>query len=137
MPRALTKYSLSIIDEGCIQKFANSPSLVNNINPDELISSLPTDIHLVLGFDSGKKSKTIGISFSLLVDERTPSGLFNTRSFISVLIKDMVLPPNSTISFLSTELPIFAISPLTITAFDLINASHRLLEPIPDLARNF
>ena len=56
-----------------MQKFANSPLLVNNINPDELISSLPTDIHLVLGCDSGKKSKTIGISFSLLFEERTPS----------------------------------------------------------------
>ena len=67
-----------------MQKFANSPSFVNNINPDEFISSLPTDIHLIFLFDSGRKSNTIGISFSLLVEERTPSGLFRIRSFISV-----------------------------------------------------
>ena len=72
-----------------------------------------------------------------MVEERTPSGLFRIRSFISVLIKDKVLPLYSTISFLFTEDPISAICPFTITFFDLINFSQSLLEPTPDLAKNF
>ena len=116
---------------------AKFPSLVNSINPDELISSLPTDIHLIFGFDFGKKSKTIGKSFSLFDDESTPSGLLSIKSFISDLTKDKIFPSYSTISSLFTELPSFATCPFTKTLFNLMSSSQPLLDPIPDLARNF
>ena len=82
-PLALTKYSLSIIDEGCMHRFAKVPSFVNNIRPEELISNLPIEIHLIFEEVLGKKSKTRGISFSFLFEESTPSGLLSINSLIS------------------------------------------------------
>ena len=47
------------------------------------MSSLPTDIHLILVLSFGKKSKTIGISFSYLFEDKTPSGLLSINNFVS------------------------------------------------------
>ena len=110
---------------------------MKSIRPDELISSLPTDIHLILGFDFGRKSNTIGRSFSLFDEESTPSGLLSIKSFISDSMKDKVFPSYSTTSSLFTELPSFAIFPLTKTLFDFISCSQLLLDPNPDLQEIF
>ena len=49
---------LSMLEEGCINSFAKDPSLVNKINPEVFISSLPIETHLP-DFNLGRASNIV------------------------------------------------------------------------------
>ena len=73
------------------------------------MSNLPIEIHLIFDLPSGKKSKTIGMFFSFLFEDKTPSGLFSINNLVSDSAKEIMLPSYSTSSFLFTDEPIKAI----------------------------
>ena len=78
-PRILATYSLSILEEGCINLLASSPLLVNSIKPEVLISSLPTDIHFPL-LILGKARNTEGRPSGSLVEEISPTFLLYIKT---------------------------------------------------------
>ena len=73
-PKTRTEYSLSITCEGCIRRFASSPSLVKRMRPVVLMSSLPTDTQRLSGM-MGSASNTDGLPSGSLLEQISPSGL--------------------------------------------------------------
>ena len=74
-PLALTRYSLSIIEDGCMSLCASSPLFVINKRPVVLTSSLPIEIQLVDG--SGKLSNIVAPNFCGFLEHITPRCLFS------------------------------------------------------------
>ena len=116
---------------------ANSPLLVNNINPEVFISNLPTETHLP-ECSLGRLSKTVGLFSGSFLVETSPTFLLYIKILVSIWplrLRTIFFPSILKESFSDTSWPIFATSPLTSTLFCLINCSIPLLEPWPWSAR--
>ena len=62
LPEILAKYFLIIPEEGCINLFAKSPSVVKSNRPVVVKSNLPIDIYLCLS-SLGRDSNTVFLFF--------------------------------------------------------------------------
>ena len=73
-PRRRTRYSRRISLEGCMSRWASSPSLVNSSSPEVFTSSRPTTIQRPLA-GGGSRSKTVGRPSGSLRVVTSPTGL--------------------------------------------------------------
>ena len=71
-------------DDGCIKLLASSPSFVNMIKPEVLMSNLPTETHLP-DFISGNLLNMVGLPSGSFLVEISPIFLLYIKTRVSVL----------------------------------------------------
>ena len=94
-----------MLEEGCIKLFAKDPSLLNKINPEVLISNLPTETHLP-DFNLGRESKIVFLWSGSLREDISPTFLLYIRTLLLVgsFFKSFIdLPSISNVSFSDTS----------------------------------